>query len=76
MSPTGQFTDHFVEDIPESKIEVHRYRRHMCRCAKCGATATGRNDLPAPGGHVGPRAKLLTVYGRAHLGISLGKTTT
>lgn len=75
MSPTGQFTDHFVEDLPEPKIEVHRYRRHVCRCAKCGATATGRNDLAVPGSHVGPRAKLLTVYGRAHLGISLGKTT-
>jgi transposase/uncharacterized coiled-coil protein SlyX len=75
MFPTGQFTDHFVEDIPEPKVEVHRYRRHVCRCAQCGATATGRSDLAVPGSHVGPRAKLLTVYGRAHLGISLGKTT-
>jgi hypothetical protein len=27
-----------------------------------------------PGAHVGPRARLLTCYSRAHLGISLGKT--
>jgi transposase len=75
MSPTGEFSDHFVEDIPEPKVEVHRYRRHVCRCQACGATAQGRGDLAAPGSHLGPRARLLTVYGRAHLGISLGKTT-
>lgn len=75
MSPTGEFTDHTVEDLPEPKIEIHRYRRHVCRCAKCGARVTGRNDLAVPGSHVGPRTKLLTVYGRAHLGLSLGKTT-
>jgi hypothetical protein len=27
-----------------------------------------------PGAHIGPRARLLTCYSRAHLGISLGKT--
>ena len=75
MRPTGEFTDHFVEDIPEPKIEVHRYRRHVCRCAACGAKAQGRHDLAVPGSHLGPRAKLLTVFSRAHLGISLGKTT-
>ena len=75
MTPTGEFTDHFVEEIPEPKVDVHRFRRHRCRCGACGATATGRNDLVVPGAHVGPRAKLLTVYARAHLGISLGKTT-
>ena len=75
MQPTGEFTDHFVEEIPEPKVEVHRYRRHVCRCVACGVTAQSRSDLCVPGSHVGPRAKLLTVYGRAHLGISLGKTT-
>jgi hypothetical protein len=30
--------------------------------------------LELPGAHIGPRARLLTAYGRAHLGISLGKT--
>jgi hypothetical protein len=75
MTPTGDFTDHLVEDIPEPKVEVHRFRRHVCRCADCGKTAQGRSDLCVPGSHVGPRTKLLTVYGRAHLGISLGKTT-
>jgi transposase len=75
MKPTGKFTDHMVEDIPEPKVEVHRYRRHVCQCPACGATAQGRGDLCVPGSHLGPRAKLLTVFGRAHLGISLGKTT-
>ena len=36
--------------------------------------ARGRGDLELPGSHIGPRARLLTCYGRAHLGISLGKT--
>lgn len=74
MQATGEFTDHFVEDIPEPKVEVHRFRRHVCQCAACGATAQGRSDLAVPGSHIGPRAKLLSVYGRGHLGISLGKT--
>src|SRR5437773_6024637 len=26
MTPTGDFTDHIVEDIPEPKVEVHRFR--------------------------------------------------
>src|SRR5207247_7965840 len=30
--------------------------------------------LELPGAHIGPRARPLTCYGRAHLGISLGKT--
>ena len=75
MQATGEFTDHFVEEIPEPKIEVHRFRRHVCRCAACGAKAQGRSDLAVPGSHLGPRAKLSTVFSRAHLGISLGKTT-
>jgi hypothetical protein len=76
MAPTGEFTDHFVEEIPQPKVEVHRYRRHVCHCAACGATAQGRPDLCVPGSHLGPRAKLLTVYGRARLGISLGRRPT
>jgi hypothetical protein len=75
MQPTGEFTEHFVEEIPQPQVEVQRYRRHVCRCQSCGATAQDRGDLAVPGSHLGPRAKLLTVYGRAHLGISLGKTT-
>ncbi|MGE0377465.1 MAG: hypothetical protein AB7Q45_18810, partial [Planctomycetaceae bacterium] len=62
MHPTGRFSDHFVEDIPAPKVEVHRYRRHVCRCQTCGATAQGRSDLAAPGAHVGERAKLVTDF--------------
>lgn len=75
LEPTDKYTDHYVEEIPEPKVEVHRFRRYFCHCSQCGATVQGRTDLAAPGAHLGPRAKLLTVYSRAHLGISLGKTT-
>ena len=74
LEPTGQFEDHFVADIPEPKLEWHRYRRHVYRCRCCQRTCQGRGDLELPGSHIGPRARLLTCYSRAHLGISLGKT--
>jgi len=74
LEGTGAFDDHFVADIPEPKIEWHRYRRHIHRCRRCQKTCQGRGDLELPGAHIGPRARLLTCYGRAHLGISLGKT--
>ncbi len=74
LEPTGQFDDHVVADLPEPKIEWHRYRRHIVRCRDCEQTCQGRGDLELPGAHIGPRARLLTCYARAHLGISLGKT--
>jgi transposase len=74
LEATDQFEDHIVADLPEPKIEWHRYRRHVYRCRGCQRTCQGRGDLELPGAHVGPRARLLTCYGRAHLGISLGKT--
>jgi transposase len=74
LEPTGAYEDHYVEDIPEPKVELHRYRRHVHRCRACQKTCQGRGDLELPGSHIGPRARLLTCYARAHLGISLGKT--
>lgn len=74
LEATGKFEDHIVADIPEPKIEWHRYRRHIYRCRCCQHTCQGRGDLELPGAHIGPRARLLTCYARAHLGISLGKT--
>jgi hypothetical protein len=74
LEDTKTFDDHIVADIPEPKIEWHRYRRHIYRCRGCQHTCQGRGDLELPGAHIGPRARLLTCYGRAHLGISLGKT--
>jgi len=74
LEPTGHFEDHIVADIPEPKIDWHRYRRHLYRCCCCQKTSQGRGDLELPGAHIGPRTRLLTCYGRAHLGISLGKT--
>lgn len=73
---TGQFDDRFVVDLPEPKPQTHRYRRHIYRCRHCQREVKGRADLDAPGSTVGPRARLLTVYCRAYLGISLGKTVT
>jgi Transposase IS66 family len=74
LEATGHFQDHFVADLPEPKLEWHRYRRYIYRCRCCQRTCQGRGDLELPGAHVGPRARLLTCYSRAHLGISLGKT--
>jgi len=74
LEATGQFDDHIVADLPEPKLEWHRYRRHVHRCRACMRTSQGRGDLELPGAHLGPRTRLLTCYGRAHLGISLGKT--
>jgi len=74
LEATGQFQDHVVADIPEPKLEWHRYRRHIYRCRGCQRPCQGRGDLELPGAQIGPRTRLLTCYGRAHLGISLGKT--
>lgn len=74
LEATGEFEDHIVADIPEPKLEWHRFRRHIHWCRGCGRTCQGRGDLELPGAHIGPRARLLTCYGRVHLGISLGKT--
>jgi Transposase IS66 family/zinc-finger binding domain of transposase IS66 len=74
LEATGRFEDHVVADIPEPRVEWHRYRRHIYRCRCCEQTCQGRGDLELPGAHIGPRARLLTCYARAHLGISLGKT--
>jgi Zn-finger nucleic acid-binding protein len=75
LDDTGEFDDVFVEDIPEPKVDVHRYRRRHYHCRCCQKKVKGRADLDVPGGTVGDRVKLLTVYSRAFLGISLGKTT-
>jgi len=74
LSPTGQFEDHVVVDIPEPKPEYHRYRRHEFECQDCGKKSQGRGDLELPGSHIGPRTRLLNIYCRGHLGISLGKS--
>jgi transposase len=74
LKPTGEFDDHIQVDIPEPKTEVHRFRRHEMCCQDCHSVCQGRGDLELPGSHIGPRARLLAAYARAHLGISLGKT--
>jgi len=74
LENTGRFEDHVVADIPEPKLEWHRYRRHIAMCRACHKTSQGRGDLELPGSHIGPRARLFTCYSRVHLGISLGKT--
>lgn len=74
LNATGVFEDHVVVDIPEPKPEYHCYRRHEFECQECGRKCQGRADLELPGSHVGPRARLLNIYCRGHLGISLGKS--
>jgi len=74
LSPTGAFEDHVVVDLPEPKPEYHRYRRYEFQCPDCGQKSKGRGDLELPGSHVGPRVRLLNLYARAHLGLSLEKS--
>ena len=74
LEDTGRFEDHLVEEIPEPKVELHRYPRQIQKCRGCGRECQGRGDLELPGAHIGPRARLLAGYCRAHLGISLEKT--
>ena len=74
LQNTGEFDDHVVAELPEPKIAWHRFRRYKHRCRHCDKTCQGRGELELPGAHIGPRARLLTCYARAHLGISLGKT--
>jgi transposase len=74
LEATNRYDDHIQIDIPEPKVEVHRFRRHVMQCLDCGAACRGRGDLELPGSHIGPRARLLAAYARGHLGISLGKT--
>lgn len=76
ITPTGQHVDHLVQELPEPKLELHRYRRHEYGCACCQKISMGRGDLELPGSHIGPRARLFVGYARAYLGISLEKTCT
>lgn len=74
LEPTGAFDDHMQVDIPEPKLEYHRFRRHVMHCQHCGQDSQARGEGELPGGHIGPRARLLVGYSRSFLGISLGKT--
>jgi transposase len=75
LDDTGEFDDHLVEDIPEPRVETSRYRRHKQHCHCCQKVAQAPLPPGIAGAYVGPRARLLAGYCRAHLGISLGKTT-
>ena len=75
LNDTGEFDDHIVEDIPEPRVEVHRYRRYKQQCACCKRVVHAAPPPEIANAYVGPRARLLVAYSRAHLGISLGKTT-
>ena len=57
LEATGRFEDHVVADLPEPRLEWHRYRRHIYRCRSCQRTCQGRGDLELPGAHIGPRAR-------------------
>jgi hypothetical protein len=74
LRDNGRIDEHFVEEIPQPKVELHCYRRHEQECQRCGRVVQGRGESELPGAHIGPRARLLAGYCRAHLGISLEKT--
>ena len=70
---TGKWSDHVQVDIPEPKLDIHRFRRHEQLCETCGCVSCGRGELELPGAHLGPRIRLFEAFARAHLGLSLGK---
>jgi transposase len=74
LTPTGEIEEHLQVDIPEPKLEYHRFRHHLALCKKCGALVRGQDVREIPHSHIGPRARLLVGYARAYLGISLEKT--
>lgn len=74
LEPTGVVEEHLQVDIPEPKLEYRRFRHHLALCKKCGALVRGQDAREIPKSHIGPRARLLVGYARAHLGISLEKT--
>lgn len=75
LEDTGEFDEHVIEEIPQPKVEVHRYRRHKQCCTCCQKVSQRPAPPEVAEAYVGPRAKLLTAYCRGQLGISLGKTT-
>lgn len=75
LEDTGEFDEHTVEDIPPPRVEVHRYRRHRQRCSCCRKVSQPAAPPVVADAYVGPRTRLLMGYCRAHLGISLGKST-
>jgi transposase len=75
LEDTGEFDEHTVEDIPPPRVEVHRYRRHHQRCACCRKVSQPSAPPEVADAYVGPRTRLMMGYCRAHLGISLGKST-
>ena len=70
---TGEFIDQIVEDIPQPKVEVHRYRRHIYECPCCQKQVTGTSTEVSSHARIGPNAVAFQAYCRAHLGLSLGK---
>jgi hypothetical protein len=73
LADTGAYHDHVQVDIPEPKLECHRFRHHEQFCQDCGCVSCGRGDLELPGAHLGPRIRLFEAFARTHLGLSLGK---
>ena len=70
---TGEFIDQIVEDIPQPKVEVHRYRRHVYKCSCCAKSVTATSTEVSPQARIGPNAVAFQAYARAYLGVSLGK---
>ena len=73
LTDTGEFIDQIVEDIPQPKVEVHRYRRHVDECPCCQKKVTALSTEVSPQARIGPNAVAFQAYCRAHLGLSLGK---
>ena len=70
---TGEVIEQIVEDIPQPKVEVHRYLRRVYNCPCCQKKVTATSTEVSPHARIGPNAVAFQAYSRAHLGLSLGK---
>ena len=70
---TGEVIEQIVEDIPQPKVEVHRYLRRVYECPCCQKKVTATSTEVSPHARIGPNAVVLQAYCRAHLGLPLGK---
>ena len=69
---TGEVIEQIVEDIPQPKVEVHRYLRRVYECPCCQKKVTATSTEVSPHARIGPNAVAFQAYCRAHLGLSLG----
>ena len=56
---TGEVIEQIVEDIPQPKVEVHRYLRRVYNCPCCQKKVTATSTEVSPHARIGPSAVVL-----------------